>query len=459
MRHLEARLKLVISSLSATIYFNPTSIVLFCWALWAGRAVFGTVPFANMIVAILLQCAPAAMAWFLQRRYRSLEGCDLKAVLRELMLQQAFVGLSWGAAAWLLWCNGNAANNMFIATLMMCIVWAAAFTRSACQEIFFTGVTAVSLMCALRFASDKSESSRALLVLLPVWTTYIVLMGLAAKRRVDDLIAARFANEDLGDELRLARDDALKKKREAETANASKTVFLANMSHELRTPLNAILGFSDIIASQSFGPGHPNYQEYARDIHSSGAHLLELINDILDVAKIEAGKMEIDPRPLDPAQMLAGIERLTAFRAREKQQNLLFLIEPDAPWPVADERAFKQIVLNLVSNALKFTQKGGHVRVGCRRGEGGGFLLAVEDDGPGISADKLEAVFQAFSRVDNRYDRDAGGTGLGLALVRGLAQLHGGNVWIESDTGQGTRVFVYFPLGMSAPAATSRAFG
>ena len=121
------------------------------------------------------------------------------------------------------------------------------------------------------------------------------------------------------------------------------------------------------------------------------------------------------------------------------------------PWLKADERAFKQIVLNLVSNALKFTPARGHIDVRCERAEDGGFLLGVEDDGPGIPREKLAKVFQAFSQVDNRYDRVAGGTGLGLSLVQGLAKLHGGRAWIESEPGRGTKVFVYFPLAIEAP--------
>ena len=156
-------------------------------------------------------------------------------------------------------------------------------------------------------------------------------MGATARKRVDEMLAVRFANEDLTDALRLARDDALRKRFEAEAANASKTIFLANMSHELRTPLNAILGFSDIIAEQSFGPAIERYREYARDIHSSGAHLLSLINDLLDVAKIEAGKMEIDPQPLDPVPLLESVQRIMASRAAAKGQTLDFVIAPELP--------------------------------------------------------------------------------------------------------------------------------
>jgi two-component system cell cycle sensor histidine kinase PleC len=256
----------------------------------------------------------------------------------------------------------------------------------------------------------------------------------------------RFEVEDLARELEEARDEALRKRFEAETANASKTAFLANMSHELRTPLNAILGFSEIIAQECFGPvGSPRYSEYAGDIHTSGAHLLSLINDLLDVAKIEAGRMEIEPHALDVHRTFDSALKIVGAKARERGQELVIDIEPGAPQLIADERALKQILINLVSNAVKFTPEGGRITVVGGRARCGNFQILVEDNGPGIPREKLDRIFKPFSQVDNRYDRQGGGTGLGLALVRGLAELHGGRAWIESDFGKGCRAYVIFP--------------
>ncbi len=232
----------------------------------------------------------------------------------------------------------------------------------------------------------------------------------------------------------------------AERANRAKSSFLANMSHELRTPLNAILGFSEIIALESFGPiGLSRYKEYAGDIHSSGAHLLSLINDLLDVAKIEAGKMELAPRLLDARQTVEGALKLIGAKAREKKQELVITVLPDVPPLYADERALKQILINLVSNAVKFTPEGGRITVTAGRASGGGFQIVCEDNGPGIPREKLGTIFAPFSRVDNRYDRLAGGTGLGLTLVRQLAELHGGRAWLESEYGKGCRACVMLP--------------
>ena len=237
-----------------------------------------------------------------------------------------------------------------------------------------------------------------------------------------------------------------RKRFEAETANASKTAFLANMSHELRTPLNAILGFSEIISQECFGPvGNARYKDYAGDIHSSGAHLLSLINDLLDIAKIEAGRMEISPNPLDARRTFEIALKLISFKAGEKRQPLIIQVEPTTPPLYADERALKQILINLVSNAVKFTPEGGRIDVVAERGQTAASRSWCATTVRAFPREKLDKVFTPFNQVDNRYDRQAGGTGLGLALVRGLAELHGGRAWLESEQGSGCSAFVVLP--------------
>jgi signal transduction histidine kinase len=261
--------------------------------------------------------------------------------------------------------------------------------------------------------------------------------------RENEASLARQANE-----LAKARDAA-------ELANKAKSAFLANMSHELRTPLNAIIGFSEILSGEMFGPvGSPKYKDYARDIHGSGNHLLSLINDLLDVAKIEAGKMEITPHPIENVpKIFESALRLMGVKASEKQQELCVTIASDAPPLFADERAVTQILINLVSNAIKFTQPGGKISVVAGAADDGGFQISCVDNGPGIPRDKLDNIFMPFSQVDNRYQRQEGGTGLGLTLVRGLVEMHGGRVWLESEVGKGCRSHVVFP----APSAPSKA--
>jgi two-component system cell cycle sensor histidine kinase PleC len=458
LRDLDARLKQIVASLPASIVYNPLMTLFAAVPFIVGPDTFGYISVWNIILVVGIQLVTSVVTRVIYRANKDVVR-DLFAKQRDLVAQQVFYSAGTGAMGWLFWVDGNAVNNLYVVLLMVCVVWAGAFTRAAHRMIMTVGTTTASIVFMARFAISPGMVAHVVTFLAPLWLLYILGMGATARKRVDEMLAVRFANEDLTDALRLARDDALRKRFEAEAANASKTIFLANMSHELRTPLNAILGFSDIIAEQSFGPAIDRYREYARDIHSSGAHLLSLINDLLDVAKIEAGKMEIDPQPLDPVPLLESVQRIMASRAAAKGQTLDFVIAPELPELVADPRAFKQIVLNLVTNAVKFTPNGGHVSVSCGAATGGGFVISVEDNGPGIPKEKLAKIFKPFSQVDNRYDSNGGGTGLGLALVQGLAKLHGGFASIESEVDAGTKVTVYFPLLAEAPAPALRSAG
>ncbi len=345
-----------------------------------------------------------------------------------------------------LWQPGSLANHLFLWVVWMVIAARFMVYRVARLEFFLASVVPFGLTLFIRSIIEFTPGDTAIAALGGLFVMQILIDGRRLRERRDMDTHMRFANEDMARELEEARDEALKKRFEAEAANASKTTFLANMSHELRTPLNAILGFSEIIASECLGPiGSQRYKEYAGDIHNSGAHLLSLINDLLDVAKIEAGRMEIEPHMIDTKHTIEVALKLVAMRARERNQVLTITVEPDAAVLYADERSLKQIVINLVSNSVKFTPDGGHVDVVATRNRDGDFELMVKDDGPGIPREKLDRIFQPFSQIDNRYDRQEGGTGLGLALVRGLTELHGGRAWIESSGGQGTQVYVVLP--------------
>ena len=232
----------------------------------------------------------------------------------------------------------------------------------------------------------------------------------------------------------------------AEDANAAKSIFLATMSHELRTPLNAILGFSELIRDQVFGPvGTPRYAEYAGDIHASGEHLLGLITSILDISKIEAGKLELDLRRIDLRLTLEQCLHLIDTRAEGQGLAMVEDFDPALPEIHADERAVRQMVLNLLSNAVKFTPAGGRVTLRAAADGPDWVEIAVSDTGIGIPEDQVERVMRPFEQLDNSYSRGAGGTGLGLALVKALADLHGGTVYLISKVDQGTTVSIRLP--------------
>ena len=240
-----------------------------------------------------------------------------------------------------------------------------------------------------------------------------------------------------------------KEKTRAEDANQAKSKFLANMSHELRTPLNAIIGFSEIMGSDMFGPlGSDKYQEYCHDILTSGQHLLEVINDILDMSKIEAGRMQLDMEPLDLSKTLAESLRVVSGRAQDKNLTLDADIESTIS-VVADRRAVKQIIVNLLSNAVKFTPDSGKVIVRSRMLEDS-IVLLIADTGIGIAADSLRRLGKPFEQVESQLTKSYQGSGLGLAISRSLTRLHGGRMKLRSRLGVGTVVRVVLPRDAGA---------
>lgn len=277
-------------------------------------------------------------------------------------------------------------------------------------------------------AQRQGETVVALTVLTVVGGIIVVL-----------LLVAAHANRRAAD-----RERALRV--QAEEANRAKSHFLANMSHELRTPLNAILGFSEIIHKQAFGTvEQPKYVEYARDIHHAGGHLLNLIGDILDLAKIEAGRTRLDERYFDLRDTIAAsIQMMQGWRDGRIAQ-LSANLPDNIPQIFADERIVRQITLNLLSNAAKFTPPDGTITVSVRRNDDGGVDLLVADNGVGIAEGDISRVLEPFGQVGNVATKSNDGVGLGLALTRQFAELHGATLEIESQLGNGTTVTIGFP--------------
>ncbi len=245
-------------------------------------------------------------------------------------------------------------------------------------------------------------------------------------------------------------------KKQAELSNRAKSEFIANMSHELRTPLNAIIGFSEIIRQQSMGPlGTPVYREYADDINEAGTHLLAIINDILDLSKIESGNDELINEQTDVADLVHSVTRLLAGRAAEGGVNIVTSVPANLPMLSADRRKLKQVLANMLSNAVKFTERGGRVelRVWCE--DQRDYFLQVSDSGIGMAPEHIPVALAQFGQVDSRLARQHEGTGLGLPLSKALVELHGGTLQIHSELGVGTTATVILPG--RAVAATGQA--
>ncbi len=234
-------------------------------------------------------------------------------------------------------------------------------------------------------------------------------------------------------------------KEQAEAASRTKSEFLANMSHELRTPLNAILGFAEILEHGVFGPVNDKQREYLRDIHDSGSHLLQIISDILDISKIEAGRIELRDERVDATALVEACLTLIRPRAVAAQVRVETELPPGLPLLRGDEVRIKQVLLNLLSNAVKFTPAGGAVTVTATPHESGGVALAVADTGIGMSAEEIEEALKPFRQIDGSLSRRHEGTGLGLPLAKSLVELHGGRLRIDSRKGHGTTILAVFP--------------
>ena len=350
----------------------------------------------------------------------------------------------WTTMGPLLWVTGDNFNHTMLVLVLACTLAGDTALMSACRPFSISGAAAYGSMLVFLPLHEGGFVYDVLGVLALLFVCYMFHLSQRIHATVRDMLQLRYEKNDLIEALALSKAESDKARDRAESASRSKSEFLANMSHELRTPLNAIIGFSEMIHSGGFAA---KTEEYSRLIHESGHHLLTLINDILDLYKIEAGRMTLREGALDPTVLIADCLSLMRARADAGSVTLTEHVLPEFPKIYADDRALKQVLLNLLSNAIKFTPPGGAVNVSVALDIDGACKITVSDNGVGISAEDQERVFESFGQGRHDIVIADKSTGLGLPIVKGLMEAHGGDVSLISTAGQGTSVTVTIPAG------------
>lgn len=345
----------------------------------------------------------------------------------------AVAGIVWGSAIAFLWTQDRS-------DLQMLVVLSVPATAALVAILLSSHLAAAGVFYVTSFVAAIAAMVWVGAANTPVLLGLIVAVSTAA-------LALVWQANTLTRRSRLLADQLGEATSQARAAAEAKSNFVANMSHELRTPLNAILGFSELSKNQVFGPlGDERYIGYANDIHHSGSHLLNIINDILDLSKIEAGKMDIDESIVDVCGVIEKTITLMTASAEKAGVDIAFRTEGDIPPVLADERCLKQIMLNLLSNAVKFTPLGGEaVTVDVKINVAGQMAIIVKDSGIGIAPEDVATVLEPFGQVESALARRYDGTGLGLPLVKSMVELHGGNLKLTSALGLGTKVTVCLP--------------
>jgi signal transduction histidine kinase len=400
-----------------------------------------------------LVASTALARWILIRRYFAHERAPQEARRwAAAFVAGAFgAGALWGAGAAGFYAPGDAVPLIVLMLLVTGLSAAAVAGYSAHPASFHAFVLPCALPLAARLVAEGTPSHIFVAALLAVWVAVFVYLAHALHGHWTERVLLLIGNARLADTLARARDAA-------DLANRAKSRFLANMSHELRTPLNAIIGFSDIMRGNLFGPlGGPKYQQYVEDIHRSGAHLLRLINDLLDLAKIETGHQSMEEKPVDLAGALAQLAQLMEAPATKAGVALSLSLPPHLPDLRADPTRLRQIVLNLLSNAIKFTRSGGTVALSAACAPDGRLRIAVADTGIGMRPEDIPRALAPFVQLEAAPPRGDAGTGLGLALVKTLIEAHGGTIEIDSAPGRGTTCAVFFPAARVLAADAKRA--
>ena len=359
---------------------------------------------------------------------------------------ELFQGMFWVMPLFFFWPNSDSLQNTFLVAAIIAVSVVRLLIVSNFMPVLIAGTGVMTIGVAVRCVAEGNAIYLSLAGLIITLEVFYLFVARQLQDTLRDMIIFRQQKDGLIQELKAERDRADVERQKAENANRAKSSFLANMSHELRTPLNAILGFSEVLEREMFGPlANRAYRDYAGDINTSGRYLLGLINDILDLSRIEAGRVELREEPMALVTALQNAQHLLGMKAAEKDTFVEIQVEPNVPKVMCDQRAVNQVAINLLTNAIKFSPPKGRVVMSVKRTTAGAVALSVKDNGPGIPAQEIEHALSAFSRGSVAAKKAIDGAGLGLPIVKGLMEMHGGRIEIVSDVGQGTEVICSFP--------------
>lgn len=388
------------------------------------------------LAAVWVTSAFRGLVWWRYRR--GLAGTETGHAAWLLTLGSAASGLLWGiVGAFFAPIAPEHLSSLAILVLGGMTAGAAATLASYYPAfVAFAAFTLIPAMLSLLESGQMVDSLLGLMVAL-----YFALLAVAAlhlNRTLRKSLALQFEKSDLAEIL-------VRERLKAEAASMAKSAFLATVTHELRTPLNAIIGFAEMMRDGVMGPlGHSKYQQYSEDIHRSGEHLLALINDLLDASRAELGRLEVYPQPLDAPVIIEDCLRMVGGRMDHRRLLLVQEVPDEMPPLVADRQRLRQILLNLLTNAIKFTPEGGRITVSARATDSS-FEIAVADTGIGMRREELPKALEFFGQLDDGLDRRQQGAGIGLPLSKILMERHGGRLEIRSAPGEGTTVTLLFP--------------
>jgi len=441
------------SELADLLYASPwpvtTNLFVTLAAVGLLSLVFATPIFLGWGVSIAGICVIRIVLWRLYHRHRAEPDFEPDAWIRRFTYFAAATGCQWGSLAMTVTLLSSVPSDIFVPIIIAGLAggMASGYTAHVPVVDAFVWPVVLPLIVLTMAAGDVPHVALGFLYL-----AFVVNLSLMARRSFHTLLQTLKAKQEkerlvaeLADANRLAQEGL-----------RVKSDFLANMSHELRTPLNAVIGFSEIICREVMGPiGNRKYLEYAIDLHNSGKYLLELVNDILDLTKIGAGRLALDDDLLNVADLVESCLRMMRHRAEIQGVMLYQTVSPEIRAIRGDERRLRQIFLNLLSNSVRFTPAGGTITVKSWI-EREQLVIEVKDTGVGISEEDLPIVFEPFGQVDNAFNRKGGGTGLGLPLAKKLVEMHQGTLEILSARGHGTAVRLTFPphrvVGAESPA-------